>query len=86
MTNVLSFCMLQEMLCTESDAMEIVLQGMDPVSHAGLLLVGNMKSLYPSHSSSFGIANLSFLLKPAPSPYTGFSEASSRALWTDKAE
>lgn len=49
--------------------MEIVLQGMDPISHAGLLLVGDMQSMLPSHSGSFGVANLSFLLKPPPSPF-----------------
>ena len=60
---------LQDDLCTEADAMEILLQGMDPISHAGLLVVGDMQSMLPSHSSSFGVANLSFLLKSPPSPF-----------------
>ncbi|KAK9832250.1 hypothetical protein WJX74_004147 [Apatococcus lobatus] len=62
-------------LCTEADAMEIVLQGMDPVSHAGLLLVGDMQSMLPSHSSSFGVANLSFLLKLPPQPFEPLDHA-----------
>ena len=70
---------LQDEICTEGDAMQVVLSSMDPFSHAGLLLVGNMKSLVPSSSSGFGISNLSFLLKPPPTPLDIEAEISGSA-------